>query len=163
MEIVIRHAEIGDVRALTAVYSEPKVVHGTLQLPYPSPETWRKRLEEPREGIYALVACVEGEVIGSLSLHTYPKSPRRKHAGGLGMGVRDDWQGKGVGTALMAASVHLADNWLNLSRLELQVFTDNAPAVHLYEKFGFEIEGTLVRFAFRDGAFADVYAMARLV
>jgi putative acetyltransferase len=163
MEIVIRHAELEDCRALHVVYCEPEVVRGTLQLPYPSPEKWRQRLEEPREGIYVLVACVAGEVIGNLNLQTYPRSPRRKHAGGLGMAVRDDWQGKGVGTALMAAAIELADRWLNLTRLELQVFTDNAAAVHLYEKFGFEIEGTLVRYAFRDGELADVYAMARLV
>jgi putative acetyltransferase len=78
------------------------------------------------------------------------------------MGVRDDWQGKGAGTALVQAAVDLADKWLNLERLELDVYTDNEPAVRLYKKFGFVIEGTLARFAFRDGRYADVYAMARL-
>jgi putative acetyltransferase len=42
------------------------------------------------------------------------------------------------------------------------VYTDNAPAIRLYEKFGFTIEGTLVDFAFRDGQYVDVYMMARL-
>ena len=54
--------------------------------------------------------------------------------------VRDDWQRKGVGTALMQAAVDLADKWLNLERLELEVYTDNVPAIRLYEKFGFTIE-----------------------
>ena len=58
------------------------------------------------------------------------------------MAVRDDWQGKGVGTAMMQAVVDLADKWLNLSRLELEVYTDNEPAMRLYQKFGFTIEGT---------------------
>jgi putative acetyltransferase len=78
------------------------------------------------------------------------------------MAVRDDWQGQGVGTALMQAAIELADKWLNLTRLELQVFVDNAPAIRLYEKFGFRIEGTLVDFAFRDGQYVDTYMMARL-
>jgi putative acetyltransferase len=78
------------------------------------------------------------------------------------MAVRDDWQGKGVGTALMQAGIDLADKWLNLTRLELEVYTDNEAAIRLYKKFGFVIEGTLVRFAYRDGQFVDVYAMARL-
>ena len=42
------------------------------------------------------------------------------------MAVRDDWHGKGVGTALMEAALDLADNWLNHSRIELTVYTDNA-------------------------------------
>ena len=78
------------------------------------------------------------------------------------MSVRDDWQGKGAGTALMQAAIDLADKWLNLSRLELEVYTDNEPAIRLYKKFGFVIEGTLIRYAYRDGQYVDTYAMARL-
>jgi putative acetyltransferase len=39
---------------------------------------------------------------------------------------------------------------------------DNAAGIALYEKFGFEIEGTHRRFAFRDGEYVDAYSMARL-
>lgn len=78
------------------------------------------------------------------------------------MAVRDDWQGKGIGSALMQAAVELADRWLNLSRLELIVYTDNEPAVRLYKKFGFGIEGTLVQYAYRDGCYVDAFAMARM-
>jgi putative acetyltransferase len=80
----------------------------------------------------------------------------------MGMSVHDDYQGRGVGTALMAAMVDLADNWLGLRRIELQVWTDNAPAIHLYEKFGFAIEGTGRQFARRAGELIDAYYMARL-
>ena len=162
MTIVVRRAEPGDYEAVRLVFSGPNVVWGTLQLPFPSAELWRKRLAEHGEGLFRMVACVEMEVIGQLGLHMFPHSPRRKHVGQLGMGVRDDWQGKGAGTALMQAAVDLADKWLNLERLELDVYTDNDPAVRLYKKFGFVIEGTLAQFAFRDGRYADVYAMARL-
>ena len=78
------------------------------------------------------------------------------------MAVRDDWQGKGVGTELMRAALDLTDNWLDLSRVQLEVYTDNAAGIALYEKFGFEIEGTHRRYAFRDGGFVDAYSMARL-
>jgi L-phenylalanine/L-methionine N-acetyltransferase len=78
------------------------------------------------------------------------------------MMVRDDWQGKGVGKALMQAVIDLADKWLNLTRIELTVFTDNESAIALYRKFGFETEGALRKYAFRDGEFVDAYAMARV-
>jgi GNAT superfamily N-acetyltransferase len=58
------------------------------------------------------------------------------------MAVRDDWQGKGVGSALLAAAYDLADHWLPVTRLELTVYTDNARAIALYEKFGLRARGT---------------------
>jgi putative acetyltransferase len=109
-----------------------------------------------------LVALAEGEVIGNLDLNTHPDSPRRRHVGGIGMAVRDDWQGRGVGTALMEAALDLSDNWLDLRRIELTVYTDNAAGRALYERFGFEHEGTHRRYAFREGRYVDAYSMARI-
>ena len=161
-KFVIRRAEASDAEAVSRIFSGPKAIRGTLQLPFPSAESWRKRLAEPPEGLFSLLACAGNEVVGQLGLHTFPSQPRRRHVGEIGMAVRDDWQGKGVGRELMQAAVELAEKWLNLSRLELEVYTDNEPAIRLYKKFGFAIEGTLVRFAFRDGQYVDAYAMARL-
>jgi putative acetyltransferase len=161
MEIEIRHAEPKDYEAIHTMMAQPRAYTGTLQMPYPSIETWRKRLENPPDGMVNLVACIEGNVVGQLGLHAIDR-PRRRHVGSIGMAVHDDWQGKGVGTALMAAAVDLADNWFNLLRLELQVYVDNEPALHLYQKFGFEIEGTLRCYAYREGKYVDSYTMARL-
>ena len=163
MEVTVRRTEPADYEALQRLFSGPRVIAGTLQLPFPSAEMWRQRLSEPQEGTISLVACVDDEVVGEISLHTSPTRWRMRHVAGINMAVRDDWQGKGVGTALMQAVLDLADNWLNLTRIELLVYTDNAPAIALYEKFGFEIEGTHRRMAFRDGEFVDGYAMARIV
>ncbi len=162
INFTVRRAEPDDYKSIYQVWAGPKAVWGTLQLPFPSAELWRKRLAEPPEGTFNLLACVENEIVGQLGLHTFPNHPRRRHAGQIGMAVRDDWQGKGAGTALMGAAVDLADKWLNLTRLELDVYTDNEPAIRLYKKFGFVIEGTLVNYAYRDGQFVDTYTMARL-
>jgi len=161
-KFVIRRAEPNDYESVSQIFTGPQAVRGTLQLPFPSAELWRKRLAEPAEGLFSLLACVGDEVVGQLGLHTFPTAPRRRHAAQIGMAVRDDWQGKGAGTALMQAAVDMADRWLNISRLELEVYTDNEPAVRLYRKFGFVIEGTLVQFAYRDGQYVNAYAMARL-
>ncbi len=78
------------------------------------------------------------------------------------MAVRDDYQRKGVGTALMEAALDMADNWLNLKRVELTVFADNESAIQLYTKFGFEVEGEAVDYAFRNGEYVSACYMARL-
>jgi L-phenylalanine/L-methionine N-acetyltransferase len=126
VDITVRHSEPEDYIALHRIFSGPRAIAGTLQMPFPRAEMWRERLAETPEGLYSLVACVEGEVVGSLGLETSPARWRMRHVGSIGMAVRDDWQGKGVGTALMEAALDLADNWLNLTRIELTVYADNA-------------------------------------
>lgn len=159
----IRRAEPDDCSAIYEMFSSPKVFAGTLQLPYPSLEQWRQRLAEPGDGTYNLAAVVNDHVVGMISVHTFPNRPRRRHVGAIGISVHDEWQGKGIGTAMMRAGLDLADNWLNLTRLELEVFADNEPAIRLYERFGFEREGILRQHAFRDGQYVDSYMMARLL
>ena len=63
---------------------------------------------------------------------------------------------------MMQACVDLADNRLGLTRLDLRVYVDNEPAISLYERFGFEVEGTHRRFAYRNGEYVDAHVMARL-
>jgi L-phenylalanine/L-methionine N-acetyltransferase len=160
-KLEIRSAEPDDYGALQVLHAQPKVIHGTMQLPFPSRELWRKRCIERPENMRVLVACAAGEVVGSAGI-TVPVAIRRRHVGELGLSVHDAWHRRGVGSQLLGSLLELADRWFNLSRVELTVYTDNLPAIALYEKFGFTREGTLARYAFRDGAYADVYAMARL-
>jgi putative acetyltransferase len=160
--VSIRHAEPADAEALHRILVDRGVVQGTLQLPFQTVEGVRKWLSDKPEGLYVLVACVDEEVVGNLDLSTAPSIPRRRHAGDIAMAVREDWRGKGIGTALMEAALNLADNWLDLTRVELTVYSDNAGGVALYEKFGFEIEGTHRRYALRNGEYVDAYSMARL-
>ena len=69
---------------------------------------------------------------------------------------------RGVGTALLAAAIDLADRWLQLRRLELQVYADNAAGIALYTRQGFVEEGRHRDYAFRDGSFVDALSMARI-
>ena len=161
MSIVIRHAEPGDFEAIQSIFEAPEAVAGTLQVPFPSAEAWRKLLSEQQAGGKMLLASIDGEVVGQIGIHTVPR-PRRAHVGYIGMAVHDKWHHQGVGSALLQAAISLADNWLHLLRLELTVYTDNKVAVHLYKKHGFVIEGTHRAFALRDGKYVDAYAMARI-
>ena len=161
MEITIRTADPSDAEAILKCYTAPLAARNTLQMPYRSLESVREQLTKSGEGDHVLVAVGEGEVVGVIGLHTSSR-PRVNHKAEVGMMVRDDWQDKGVGSAMMRAVTDLADKWLNLTRIELTVFTDNESAIALYRKFGFEIEGTLRKYAFRDGEFVDAFAMGRI-
>lgn len=159
--IAIRRAEPEDFAAVQAIYAAPRAQAGTLQLPFPSLDLWRQRMQAQDPNAHLLLACAGDEVVGQLGLYV-PTNPRRRHVGELGMGVRDDWQGRGVGTALLRAAIDLADGWLQLRRLELQVYADNAAGLALYARHGFVEEGRHRDFAFREGSYVDAMSLARI-
>jgi len=158
---VIRGWQADDAEGMAALANQPNYRFGTLREPYETPNFWRRRIEGTGADTLGLVAVLDGRIVGSIGLQRL--AGRRAHSGTLGMGVHDDFQGRGIGTALMAAVVEAADRWLAIKRLQLTVYADNAPAIALYRKFGFEVEGTHRAFAFRDGAYVDALTMARLV
>lgn len=158
--LTIRAAVPSDAAAIAAMNSLPGFRFGTLRLPHTRPADVSKWLDRADDNSKDLVALSEDRVIGIAGLTRHPG--RRSHAGGIGMGVHDDWTGQGIGTRLLGELLDYADNWLGLRRIELTVFTDNAPAVALYRKHGFVVEGCHRRFALRDGVFADAYFTARL-
>src|SRR6476646_6687875 len=159
--IVVRRAKASDADAIAAMFSMPSAMAGTLQLPYPSPASYAKWIDDLGAGDYMLVAEIGGRVIGNLGLHAAAKWPRRRHVGTVGLSVHDEFQRRGAGTALLRAALDIADNWIGYTRLELTVYTDNVAAVALYRNAGFEIEGTARRYALRNGEFVDAHMMAR--
>ena len=159
--ILIRAVRLEDAEAIAAMRSLPGVRHGTLALPFPTVQASRKWFETLAGDDIYVVAESAGAVVGTASLNRR-QARRRGHCGQIGIMVHDAHAGRGIGTALMAALVDAADNWLGLLRLELEVNADNAPALALYRRFGFVVEGRLVANAFRDGEYIDCLAMGRL-
>jgi L-phenylalanine/L-methionine N-acetyltransferase len=161
----LRRARVADAEAFVRLMEDPAVYAQLLQLPFPDAEMWRGRLGgqmPPNSPELHLVAEVDGEVVASAGLHPVGVALRRRHAMSLGMSVAVPWQGRGVGSALMAALCNYADNWLGVLRIELGVYADNGRAVALYRKFGFELEGRQRAFALRNGTYVDSLMMARL-
>ena len=159
--VQIRHAVDGDLAEWAELHRHPTIVWGTYQLPYGSTEAWSRRLSSNDSiGRHAVAAVHGGRIVGSGALHrhAYPSD----HAAVLGMSVHPDFQGCGVGRAILAALVELGTTWLVLSRIELEVYSDNTRAVALYESLGFVREGTRRAGAFRDGAHVDSVVMGRI-
>jgi putative acetyltransferase len=159
--ILIRAIEPGDMEALTDVMNQPQVVRGTLQTPYVSVDARQKRHLALGPHDRMLAAFMDGRMIGMAGLHGLDNR-RRAHCASIGLAVHDAYTGQGAGRALLTAMLELADRWLNYTRVELTVWADNARAIALYEKAGFEREGIFRNYAFRDGAYTDAVTMARL-
>ncbi len=159
--IVVRRFEERDAADVAAIFAHESVVEMTAQIPHRGPEFWGGFYRARDPDAMELVAEVDGHAVGHLGILTN-RAPRRKHVASFGIGVHPDFQGRGVGTALLTEMVNLADNWLNLLRVELSVASDNARAIGLYEKFGFVVEGESRFDIFTAGRYTHSLRMARL-
>ncbi|MFS1522789.1 GNAT family N-acetyltransferase [Microbulbifer sp. 2304DJ12-6] len=162
MHIEVRHSKKEDIAKIRDIYAQSSCYAGTLQLPYPSIDKWEKFLGDLPQNFYSLVAVNDGGVIGQIGMEVF-SNPRRKHVSNMGMAVSEEYQNCGVGSKLLEAMLNLAINWLAVRRVELEVYTDNQQAIELYKKKGFKIEGTAHQYAFRNGEYADVHLMAKVV
>jgi L-phenylalanine/L-methionine N-acetyltransferase len=140
--VIIRAREPGDWEEIARLTELPKVRWGTLRLPFTSKEHWRRMMEAPQEGRTGIVAVLDGHIVGSAGFQQ--SKGRRSHVAELYVWVHDDHCGRGIGSALTAALLDVADNWLNLKRLELTVYVDNEPAIRLYKKLAVLIHGVFV-------------------
>lgn len=161
LTITIERFSEAHIDGITALYNDPSVARQVLQMPFQTSEVWRKRIAPENERLLQLVAVHQGAVIGNCGLEQFSRI-RRSHCGNIGMAVAVAWQGKGIGSKLLAAALEVADNWMNLQRVELSVYADNEAAIGLYRKFGFDTEGLLRDYAVRDGGLVDALSMARL-
>ena len=145
MTYAIRPAGPEDASGITALRRMPGVFEQAASLPSDRPRRMEELLRQPGQGRHVLVAVSPDNTVL-----------------GLGIMVRTDCQGQGIGTALLEAVLDLADNWLMLHRVELEVYADNGDAIRLYQRFGFETEGRKREAAVKAGDYVDMLVMARL-
>jgi ribosomal protein S18 acetylase RimI-like enzyme len=109
-----------------------------------------------------LVANAGSEIVGILDCKGHKRAAMR-HVTTLGITVRREWRGRGVGSALMARAIEWAKAGGLVTRLELEVYACNLPAIRLYERFGFVTEGRHPRSVVHLGKYEDNLTMALLL
>ena len=159
-EVEIRPVRAEDAEAIYALRLLPSVIDGTMAIPSVRLEETQRRLASLGPDDHTFVAVVDGQVVGMAGLHV--DSGKRRHTGSIGMMVHDQFQGRGIGRELLEALLHVADNFLGLVRVELEVYPDNERAIRLYESCGFEHEGRKKKAVWRHGEHQDVVEMGRV-
>ena len=77
--------------------------------------------------------------------------------------MRENHWGLGIGERLMRAVVGWARANPVVAKINLRVRVDNARAIRLYERVGFEVEGTIRRDLCIDGHYHDHLFMGLLL
>jgi RimJ/RimL family protein N-acetyltransferase len=107
------------------------------------------------------VAAVSDRLVG-LATATGGVHPAKRATVEIGIGILEAYRGRGIGRALMAG----VEDWARIAgihRLQLPVVVTNGPAIALYRKSGFSIEGTLRQSVRVDGCDVDQYMMSKLL
>ena len=106
-------------------------------------------------------AWLDGALVGNVSVCAVDGRRRLRHRATLGIAVVQEAWGRGVGSLLLDAALQTAAS-AGFRQMELEVAADNARAIALYERFGFETYGRRPEALRReDGAFVDELLMFR--
>ena len=104
---------------------------------------------------------IDKKLIGAMSVWGGDLA-RNRHVGTLEIFLDSQYRGGGVGGAMMDALILWGHNNPAIEKLVLSVFCDNEPAIKLYKKLGFVVEGCAIGdFREKDGRFRDRLMMAR--
>lgn len=107
------------------------------------------------------IAVEEGQVLGLCSVVAEGDHPETEHVGVLGLEVRAGHHGRGIGRALLAATLEACRGKFEL--VDLAVIPENAAALHLYRSLGFIEYGRRPQAFRRAGRTHDFILMSRPV
>jgi DNA-binding MarR family transcriptional regulator/L-amino acid N-acyltransferase YncA len=125
-----------------------------------SVQEFRQQFFHPQGQTY-MCHTKEGTVIGGFFIR--PNfSGQASHIANAAYMIQDTYRGKGIGSLLVKASLHIAKN-LNFQAMQFNmVLSHNTIAIKLYEKLGFKMIGTIPEATCNpDGSYQDGYIMHR--
>ncbi|MFA1821899.1 N-acetyltransferase family protein [Virgibacillus oceani] len=164
---MIRQAHMEDARGLAALIRQvesesPFMLYeaGEREL---TEEAQRKMMERfSRQKNATIFVAEENETLAGYLIAIGGTARKNKHSAYIVVGILQEHQGKGIGTALFQE----LENWAmqsGLHRLELTVITENLAGTALYEKAGFQKEGVKKDSLYMDGKYVDEYCMSKIL
>jgi len=109
-----------------------------------------------------LLCLVDDEIVGVCGIHGNDKKPRIAHRSSLGITVKKSHWGQGIGRALVEAQIEYAMK-NGITKIDLEVRTDNPAAISLYESLGFINAGINKRSMLINDEYIDTYYMGLIV
>jgi RimJ/RimL family protein N-acetyltransferase len=162
--LLIREAEAQDARAVLDyvedISGESDFLTfgpGEFELTEAKEEKFLRQYRDSDNQLY-LVGLIADRVVSTLVFSAGRRS-RVRHSGELGLTVRKEVWGLGIGSLMLDALIDWAMATQIVHKIDLRVRTDNQRAIALYQHHGFVIEGTLHKEMFVDGKYLDLYWM----
>jgi RimJ/RimL family protein N-acetyltransferase len=160
----LRAYEPADAATLNRLFIHPDVLAGVGSVHFGQPTAGFREFIEQRSNTDAMLSLAieplhERIPVGGCSLMEIQASSRRAL---LGIWIGKPYWSRGYATDATRALCRFGVRYMNLHRIELNVFAWNAAAIRVYEKVGFRIEGTRRHDAFLRGVHVDSHMMGLL-
>lgn len=162
--VLVRHAAVGDAEQLLALR---RALFAETSLMLWEPAEFVANADDEarfierlagRANCLLLLALAEGRAVGFLAAMGGERN-RLRHSALLAVGVLRAFWSQGVASRMLGEVIAWAPG-AGIKRLELTVHTANTRAVSVYQRCGFEIEGTRRSSMLVDGVYTDEYLMA---
>ena len=154
--VTLRPLERGDLHFVHVLNNNRSVIEEPYESFVELEELYRKHIHDQSERRF-IVEDAGGERVGLVELVEIDHLHRRAE---FLIMISPEHQGRGFATAATHRAINYAFRVLNLYKLYLLVDVDNARAIRIYERAGFQREGLLVDEYFSDGRYRSVIRMA---
>ena len=163
LDIIIREAEPDDAEELLEFFKQ--IGSETDNMPYGPEGTFftlegeRRYLENVKNSKTSIIylSTHNKKIVGIASIETFG-AKRMSHRSKMMISILKDYWGNGIGSMLISNIIKFAKS-IKLEIITLDVRSDNAPAIGLYEKFNFEKTGTSKKYFKINGEYFDAYNM----
>jgi len=163
---VLRAREPGDAPTMARWLNDREVMWflgGRYPWSLAAEEEWLREPTKEAPSFEDQRLCIEtldGRLIGTTGLRG--ATPENREASlGIMIGEKDCWS-QGYGTDAIVTLLRFAFGQMNLHRVALEVYADNARGIACYRKCGFVEEVRMRQFGFRDGMWVDALTMGVL-
>jgi len=157
----IRPFEWKDVDALNQIINDLEVAKYTQEVtPLQLENMVHQFSDRIRNKDVVLVAEEGGAVVGHLVIGI--GKDKLSHVGSIGIFVKKELWGKGVGTKLLEEGIRAAKE-RGLKKLMYDVYAPNERSINLVKQFGFELHGTLKKHMLAEGNYLDKLIFEKLL
>ncbi len=154
--------ESSDIEPLRLMRNDPTTRHWLTDTSIISKEMqsrWFDKLHGDDSRLYLAIKNKEDSFVGILRSDQWD---RINHSVRIGLDIGPDYRGKGYGTEAFEGFINYLFNEQGMHRIWLLVARNNKIAIKLYERLGFQQEGTMLDALFRDGEYIDYLSMSIL-
>ncbi|PRD42623.1 GNAT family N-acetyltransferase [Phyllobacterium phragmitis] len=162
-EFILRNCEAGDIPDITAIYRHAVLAgSASFEIEPPSESEMARRREALVAGNFPYaVAIIDGDLAGYAYAGAYRPRPGYSNTVESSVYIREGFQGRGIGKALMARVIEEAEARGFRQMLAVIGDSSNDASIRLHENLGFRIVGTLQSVGWKHGRWLDTVLVQR--